>query len=287
MRISDLSQKLTLGKDGIWLASRASPVSYPDRGNRECLRIEDSSFWFRHRNECIIAGMKRFPPPGPVLDVGGGNGYVTARMIDEGFDAILLEPGPVGALNAKNDRHIPNVICATLKDACIDGNSIAAVSLFDVLEHIEDDRAFAERVALVLMPGGLLYATVPAHHWLWSPSDDFARHYRRYDRPMLAGLLGTRFDLLYCTYFFQALTLPALLLRAIPYRLGLTKKRNIMKPDVEHATRHGPTSAILARLLGKEPGMIQRGACLSMGASCFVVARKRNDAEMSQGKATS
>ena len=59
---------------GIWYASKTDKVSYPAEGNEQCFGIEDNSFWFRHRNSCILELVKRFPPPGkgPIFDVGGG-----------------------------------------------------------------------------------------------------------------------------------------------------------------------------------------------------------------------
>ena len=40
--------------------------------------------------------MRRFPPPGTVFDVGGGNGFVTLAIQNAGMDAVLVEPGPEG-----------------------------------------------------------------------------------------------------------------------------------------------------------------------------------------------
>src|SRR5215469_6207251 len=101
--------------DGTWRCKSASPVSYPDWGNDACFQVEDVSFWFRHRNACILEVMKQFPPSGIVFDVGGGNGFVAKGMQDAGFEVVLLEPGPKGARNAQR-RGIQNVVCAGLGD---------------------------------------------------------------------------------------------------------------------------------------------------------------------------
>src|SRR5437762_8958287 len=138
MSIARLSNRLTVDEHGIWTSAKASSVSYPANGNFLCLPLEDASYWFRHRNECILAAIKRFPPAGAILDVGGGNGYVTRRLLDEGFDAALLEPGAVGALNGKTARKIPQVICSTLEAAEFSPGSLSAIGVFDVLEHIDD-----------------------------------------------------------------------------------------------------------------------------------------------------
>jgi hypothetical protein len=52
---------------------------YPDEGNEACFQIEDQSFWFRHRNDCIRELAQNLPPKwkGPIFDGGGGNGFLT------------------------------------------------------------------------------------------------------------------------------------------------------------------------------------------------------------------
>jgi hypothetical protein len=41
------------GDDGIFYASAGAAISYPDEGNEARFQIEEKSFWFRHRNDCI------------------------------------------------------------------------------------------------------------------------------------------------------------------------------------------------------------------------------------------
>lgn len=64
---------LQLGEDGIFYASAGEAISYPDEGNEACFEVEDQSFWFRHRNDCIRELVRNFPPRGrgPIFDVGG------------------------------------------------------------------------------------------------------------------------------------------------------------------------------------------------------------------------
>lgn len=51
---------------------RITRISYPEGGHAVCREVEDSSFWFAHRNRCIVAAVERMPPCGPILDIGGG-----------------------------------------------------------------------------------------------------------------------------------------------------------------------------------------------------------------------
>jgi SAM-dependent methyltransferase len=268
-------ESLVQDEHGIWRSQASYELSYPEHGNEACFQLEDASFWFRHRNECILAAIRRFPPPagGTIVDVGGGNGFVTKRLIDEGFPAILVEPGPAGALNAKTKRALPEVICATFEDVGFPKDSLPAVGMFDVLEHLDDDVALLEQVHAALTPGGLLYATVPAHRWLWSLSDVNAGHYRRHNTKTLRELLFPSFQIEQLTYFFQPLVLPLLLLRSFPYRVGLVRQRNMMQTSTEHGTGGGLMSQVFARLLTREVDRISRGKRMATGTSCLVVAR--------------
>jgi SAM-dependent methyltransferase len=275
MKISDLASGLTLDSAGIWASGDRVEVSYPTDGNEQCYQVEDSSFWFKHRNSCIIAALRSHAPSGTILDVGGGNGFVTRRMLDEGFDAALVEPGLTGAFNARTQRHIPDVFCSTLEGCGFPSDSIDAISLFDVLEHVESDVSFLSEVHDVLKPGGNLYLTVPAFKWLWSESDESAGHHRRYSPQLLADLLGNHFDILFMTCFFQALTLPILAYRVLPYRLGLAKHRNsAVAENRAHGSSGGVMVKAVERLLAPEIRRITCSHSVGWGTSCLCVARK-------------
>lgn len=63
------------------------------------------------------------------------------------------------------------------------------IFLFDVIEHVEDDKVFcAQLIRDHLAPGGFIVMTVPAFRFLWSFHDQFLGHYRRYDRRQVADL---------------------------------------------------------------------------------------------------
>lgn len=65
-----------------------------------------------------------------------------------------------------------------------------ALFSFDVLEHIRDDQAALAQWASWLKPGGTMLLSVPARMSLWSPGDEWAGHYRRYERSQLRDMLA-------------------------------------------------------------------------------------------------
>jgi SAM-dependent methyltransferase len=247
-------------------------VSYPADGNAVCFQVEDDSFWFKHRNRCIIEAVAQFPPGGHILDIGGGNGWVARALIAAGFRTVLVEPGYEGAENARTHRRLPEVINATLEDAGFASGSVPAAGLFDVLEHIEDDERFLRTVADLLKPGGYVYLTVPAQRWLWSLADVDAGHFRRYTTDLVRERFERAgFTVPYVTYFFEVLVLPAFLLRSLPYSLGLTRRGD---PRTEHTGGSPKVSALIERLLKREIDVIAARRTLMTGTSCLLVARK-------------
>jgi hypothetical protein len=136
-QISDIATNLQLHEDGIWYSSAQHPVSYPDDGNRKFYAVEEESFWFLHRNNCIIDVMHNYPPGGPILDIGGGNGFISLALEKSGLEPILLEPGHDGVINARA-RGLPVILCSTLTDAGFREASVTAAGMFDVVEHVQD-----------------------------------------------------------------------------------------------------------------------------------------------------
>lgn len=276
--IQSISTGLKLGDDGIWYSHQDNQnISYPSDGNENCFAVEDGSFWFRHRNNCIASIVKTYPPQdnGTIFDIGGGNGFVSLGLANAGFDVALLEPGSVGAFNAKK-RGLKNVICATTDTAKLKQNSLPAVGLFDVIEHIEDDLAFLQSIRNLMKKGGRLYATVPAYSFLWSEEDIFAGHFRRYALEELSEVLESAgFQVEFSSYIFRFLPVPIFLLRTLPYKMGLFKtQRNEKSASRDHATKGGAMAKILSSILHREIENLDNERAMRFGGSCLVVAKR-------------
>jgi hypothetical protein len=276
--MAKIGRNLEQTAEGIWCCRSSSPISYPEWGNEACFLVEGSSFWFRHRNACILEAVRQFPPRGPLFDIGGGNGFVAKSMQDAGLEVVLLEPGAVGAANARR-RGVQNVVRATLEDAGFLPDSLTAIGLFDVIEHIEDDRKFMEMIRFHLSAFGRVYLTVPAYQALWSLEDVIAGHHRRYSCVAVRELLvKAGFAVEFLTGFFQFLPPAILALRALPFRLGLAMSpdidevRNTMKR--QHEIKSGWISKPLNWIQQRETTRIRGRRQTRFGASWLVVARK-------------
>jgi SAM-dependent methyltransferase len=278
MDLSRFATNLRLTEPGLWTSGAHARVSFPAGGHDECMGVEDSSFWFRHRNACLLEIFRALPPGGTVFEVGGGNGFVAQALTRAGYETVLLEPGPDGARNALA-RGLETVVCSTFEAAAFRDGSIPAAGMFDVLEHSEDDVAFLGNVHRALAPGGRFYVTVPAYPALWSAEDEHAGHFRRYTAGGLrTRLANTGFGIERITYFFAPLVLPILLLRALPRRLGLASggaEAIDAKARRHHAPGPGPGERALGALLALELAQLRQGARIPIGSSCLAVARKR------------
>jgi SAM-dependent methyltransferase len=271
--LSTLAPGLTLDADGIWRAHVRRTIDYPDEANAFCFAVEEQSFWFNYRNRFIVEAVTQFPPAGPIADIGAGNGFVSRALERAGFRTLVIEPGPAGAANAKT-RGLDPVICATLSDAGFLPQTLDAAGLFDVVEHIGDDRAFLAATRGLLKPGGRLYVTVPAFQGLWSSEDELVGHHRRYSIPTLTACLeACGFTVDYTTYLFAPLALPLFLLRTLPSRLG---RRTTLDP-ARTAAELKPPSGLAIRainaLLDREVARIRQRRTIPFGTSCLAVAR--------------
>lgn len=261
---------------GYWVARSHSVLSYPQEGNDTYFSVEETSFWFRHRNAIITEVVRLFPPDGLFFDIGGGNGYVALGLERAGFPTVVVEPGATGASNALQ-RGLTRVVCSTVEAAGFRQSVLPAVGLFDVLEHVEDDRAFLTELRTLMKPEGRIYLTVPAFQVLWSADDVYAGHYRRYSRRSLSQCLDRAgFALEYVSYFFWLLILPVLVCRTVPTLIGLRRTASVEDVRRLHSTGRGVRSLLVSQALALEQRRMRQRKIIPFGGSCLAVARNRS-----------
>ena len=271
--ITDYSDNLTLD-EGFFRPRRVNAISYPADGNDICFDLEDRSFWFMHRNGCIISLAKKYVKDTPFFDIGGGNGFVAKGLEDHGIPACLIEPGTHGCAHARK-RGLSRVICSDWEGAGFKESSIPSAGLFDVIEHIEKDVDFLRQIHRSMAPGGVLLVTAPAYRFLWSNEDDVVGHFRRHTVDGLKKTLGDAgFDIVYSTYLFSFLVVPIFLFRTIPNMLGLAKSGLKKNRKEHHAGNKGIIKTILTRMVSMEMKRIKKGRAIPFGSSCLVVTRK-------------
>ena len=99
------------------------------------------------------------PPPARLLDAGAGRGRFVAAALRAGYEAQGIEPAARGEL--ARAEHGVELAAETIESASFAPGSLDAVTLWHVLEHLEDPRGALQLVAEWLAPGGALLVGVP------------------------------------------------------------------------------------------------------------------------------
>ena len=160
---------------------------------RKLTALEDRHWWYRERRR-LLAGAVADLAPGTAVDVGAAGGGNTRVLHGLGWRAAAVEFGAEGA-QVCAERHVP-VIRGDATRLPLAAGSLDLVVAFDVLEHLDDDKAAAHGVYTALRPGGTFVVAVPADPRLWSAHDEAVGHVRRYTRQTLGDLLaGAGFEL--------------------------------------------------------------------------------------------
>ena len=146
-------------------------------------------FWIRRRFEVLrrVAG-DHIGQARTIADVGCGHGILQRQIEDHfskevtGFDLNEV------ALKQSAARSSP-VCCYDLfqRNAEYEGH-FDTILLFDVLEHIPDEREFLRAIQFHLARNGMLVINVPALQALWSKYDEVVGHCRRYSIKSLAAV---------------------------------------------------------------------------------------------------
>jgi SAM-dependent methyltransferase len=233
--------------------------------------LEQASFWFRSRNDLLIWSMRRyFPRAQSLLEIGCGTGFVL-----NGLDMALPELRVAGA-----ELHAAGLQYASRRLAGVDlfqfdarsipfAEEFDVIGAFDVLEHIDEDEQVLAEMRAAVRPGGGVLVTVPQHPWLWSASDDYAKHQRRYRRSeLLRKVTAAGFTVRRITSFVSLL-LPAM----IASRMGSWMTSRAYDPGAEHAAAQR-ASKLLEHIGTFERSLITRGVDLPVGGSLLLVASR-------------
>jgi SAM-dependent methyltransferase len=151
------------------------------------VEVEDDNWWYRERRSILTRELRRTAMPGRAVDIGAAGGGNTRVLLRHRWQAVAIDSSTTAV-----DLCLSQGIEAYHGDARFlplpsRGQDLALA--FNVLEHIEDDRAAVAEIARVLRPGGTALVAVPCDMSLWSAHDVALGRVRRYSRRSLTDLL--------------------------------------------------------------------------------------------------
>jgi SAM-dependent methyltransferase len=233
--------------------------------------MEAGNFWFRSRNRLIAWALGRyFPSAQNFLEIGCGTGFVLSGL-REAYPALMLSGSEVFSAGLEfAARRLPGIELFQMDARRIPlREEFDVIGAFDVLEHIEDDELVLSQMRGACRPGGGIILTVPQHPSLWSRSDDYARHVRRYAARELREKVGRAGFRVTRLTSFVSLLLPLMYVsRRREQRAG-----GEFDPTAEFKIGRLTNSA-LGNLLGLERAAIRSGLSLPAGGSLLMVARR-------------
>jgi SAM-dependent methyltransferase len=230
--------------------------------------VEEHHWWFVARRRIVdhlIAGLG-LAADAAILDAGCGTGGNLAMLARHGrvlafeYDDQARDVAARRSGLPVHPGHLPDGLPP-------EAHGLDLITLLDVLEHLDDDRAALRRLQERLGPGGRVVVTVPALPALWSGHDEAHHHHRRYRKGELAALAraaGLEVELL--TYYNFWL-LPAL--------AGVRLADSRVKPGLDQGLElpPAPLNRALTAIFASERFLIGR-LPLPIGASLLMCARR-------------
>lgn len=142
----------------------------------------------QHMLEYISDWKKRYGLGSPVLDIGAGRGAFAGFFAQTGDKVSAVDLSYNEGDNLELQKKHPGVTFfnRNLRDIC---QAYQTLLLIDVLEHVDDDRAFLRQCYNRLYPGGFMILSVPVKQKEWGWDDHWYGHRRRYDPKELRQML--------------------------------------------------------------------------------------------------
>lgn len=235
-------------------------------------KLENTYWWFLGRNKIILdlfGKLVKIKENSQVLDVGCGTcGF--AKLLNEKYDVIGLDTSET-ALEYCKKRGLEKLHLSLLSDFPKEKYNVQAITMLDVIEHIEDDAGVVRDVNNTLPQGGWFVASVPAYSFLWSVHDEIHKHYRRYTKKQIVKLISDAgFEISFSSYFNSLLFLPGFLKRILDKIFP--NKRGEAEVAVE--VFPGPVNSLLTKIFTLESNFFPKFT-FPFGLSIIVVARKK------------
>lgn len=236
---------------------------------QEMFDKEDDYWWFAARREMVLELLKKYVKRGtPLLDAGCGTGLLT-KTVDRKYIVTAIDFSKKSLALTRKRKPKAKILYVNLeKRLPFPKESFAGITLLDVLEHIDDQKALSN-LARVMKPNGIIIITVPAYPWLFSYWDVLHQHRRRYTRTQLIQLLKRYGFAIEHSSYFNTLFFPLILFVRI-FKSTFEKHRR----DSDCYEMPIQANNVLHTIFRKETRLATKFR-IPFGLSLLVVARKK------------
>lgn len=245
---------------------------------QQFLNLEKTHWWFIGRRAILFSLLDKFLPKKKnlkILDVGCGFGGMLEGLSNLGY-AMGMEIDMESARTCR-DRGFKGICLGSGYDLPIRENSLDIITLFDAIEHIDNDERVLHQCVTALKPGGHMMITVPAYQILYADNDRTSHHLRRYTLSRLKHLIRKEgLKVIKGTYFnviLFPLILPAVMLIKIKEALrgpipGSETGRTNLSYKYPRLLNH-----LLCTIFSSEQHLLKR-VSMPFGHSIALIARK-------------
>ncbi len=143
-------------------------ADYFRRGNKYSCDQGNRGLDPNRQNDLVkISVLQRYRPSGRLLDVGCGMGGFLEVAREKGYDVSGVEVSEYAAGHVQNELGIDVANCG-LPEARLPSESYDLVTMWDVIEHLDDPRPTLQEIHRILRPGGLLALSTGNAGSLWA-----------------------------------------------------------------------------------------------------------------------
>lgn len=235
--------------------------------------LENRYWWYvsrRHVFDKILSNFFVGSPEKKILDIGCGSGGAIPMLQKHGrVFGLDIAPQALEFCRSKGFRNV--ALMKGFYNTGYQDRSVDLVTLFDVLEHFEDDECALREAHRVLKGNGCILISVPAFGFLWSDLDDANHHFRRYTKKELEEKLQRGgFEVVKSSYLFFFLFFPVFF-----YKLFGMSKRKRQNPKFRYQ-EFPPLINWALTLPSRIEAFLLNVISFPFGSTLMVFARKEN-----------
>jgi SAM-dependent methyltransferase len=233
---------------------------------QQMAELDERHWWYRARRKVLAELIRREVRPAPgaqILEIGCGTGHNLAMLGEFGHvDGLELDDEARALSEKRLGRKVMRSPLPELAE--VPDRHYDLIGAFDVIEHIDDDRAAIASIATKLKPGGKFVMAVPAHQWMWSTHDVVNHHKRRYSKRALRALIDGSPLRLNKIGYLNSLLFPIAVAERAASKLRGKENADVKLPPA-------PLNAALEKVFAAERYLVGR-LPLPPGLSLFAVA---------------